>query len=327
MFGSAALDVALGLILVYLVFSFLSSAINELLEARFKHRAVDLERGIREMLADPDGNGLAKALYDHPLVCSLYKGKYDPKTAANLPSYIPSRNFALALLDVVVPAGATAHSGAAGAVGLRAADPGNASDLRTAVAAMQNNDTVRRALLTLIDAAGGDITQVRSNVENWFNSAMDRVSGWYKRRKQTIIVIIGTLVAVTLNISTVNVAKTLWANQMLRESLAGAANKYIEAPVAATETPKQRFDRQFRELQSFGLPIGWAYLGNELDKDDPRSVLNQHPAIWLERLIGWLLTGCAISLGAPFWFDLLGKFSVVRSTVKPHEKSPEEPAK
>jgi hypothetical protein len=29
-------------------------------------------------------------------------------------------------------------------------------------------------------------------------------------------------------------------------------------------------------------------------------------------------------LGAPFWFDLLNKFMVIRSTVKPHEKSPEE---
>jgi hypothetical protein len=35
----------------------------------------------------------------------------------------------------------------------------------------------------------------------------------------------------------------------------------------------------------------------------------------------------AISLGAPFWFDLLNKFIVVRSTVKPQEKSPPEPSK
>jgi hypothetical protein len=34
-----------------------------------------------------------------------------------------------------------------------------------------------------------------------------------------------------------------------------------------------------------------------------------------------------ISLGAPFWFDMLNKFIVVRSTVKPKEKSPEDPSK
>jgi hypothetical protein len=35
----------------------------------------------------------------------------------------------------------------------------------------------------------------------------------------------------------------------------------------------------------------------------------------------------AVSFGAPFWFDLLNRFMVVRSTVKPKEKSPEEESK
>ena len=37
-----------------------------------------------------------------------------------------------------------------------------------------------------------------------------------------------------------------------------------------------------------------------------------------------LLTAFAVTLGAPFWFDVLNKIMVVRSTVKPHEKSQEE---
>jgi hypothetical protein len=40
-----------------------------------------------------------------------------------------------------------------------------------------------------------------------------------------------------------------------------------------------------------------------------------------------LITGFAISQGAPFWFDLLNRFMVVRSTVKPNEKSEEQPSK
>ena len=43
--------------------------------------------------------------------------------------------------------------------------------------------------------------------------------------------------------------------------------------------------------------------------------------------LGWLLTAFAVSFGAPFWFDLLNRFMVVRSTVKPKEKSPEEGSK
>jgi hypothetical protein len=41
-------------------------------------------------------------------------------------------------------------------------------------------------------------------------------------------------------------------------------------------------------------------------------------------LFGWLATAMAVSLGAPFWFDVLNKVMVIRSTVKPHEKSGDE---
>ena len=43
--------------------------------------------------------------------------------------------------------------------------------------------------------------------------------------------------------------------------------------------------------------------------------------------LGWLTTALAIMLGAPFWFDVLNKFMIVRSTVKPDEKSPAEASK
>jgi hypothetical protein len=44
-------------------------------------------------------------------------------------------------------------------------------------------------------------------------------------------------------------------------------------------------------------------------------------------IVGWLVTAFAIMLGAPFWFDVLNKFMVIRSTIKPHEKSKEEASK
>jgi hypothetical protein len=49
--------------------------------------------------------------------------------------------------------------------------------------------------------------------------------------------------------------------------------------------------------------------------------------LWFIKLAGLLLTGLAISQGAPFWFDILNKFMVIRSTVKPREKSHEEKSK
>ena len=79
-----------------------------------------------------------------------------------------------------------------------------------------------------------------------------------------------------------------------------------------------------RRVQAIGLPVGWdevqrARIGRELDRNPVWTILSL--------LIGWAMVGFAATLGAPFWFDLLGKFMVVRSTVKPTEKSPDEVSK
>ncbi len=41
---------------------------------------------------------------------------------------------------------------------------------------------------------------------------------------------------------------------------------------------------------------------------------------WPVNVLGWIVTALAISLGAPFWFDLLGKLVQLRGTgTKPEE--------
>jgi hypothetical protein len=42
---------------------------------------------------------------------------------------------------------------------------------------------------------------------------------------------------------------------------------------------------------------------------------------WPQRLIGWILTMTAVSLGAPFWFDLLNKLMNIRNAGKKPETS------
>src|SRR5262249_34706780 len=155
-----------------------------------------------------------------------------------------------------------------------------------AEAAKIGNENVKRVLLTLIDAAGNDVGQARANIETWFNAGMDRVSGWYKRRKQKVIVAIGIAIAILMNVSTITVAKSLWSNQTLRDSLAAAADKYVKSsnPQFEGKTPEAQLRAQMIELQSFGLPIGWTW-----EKEDPRSIKERDLGIWLERVLGWLL--------------------------------------
>src|ERR1041384_636043 len=111
MFGSSIIDIAIGMVFVYLLLSLICSAANEIIERYSRKRASDLENGIKEMLLNPDGTGdLVERLYKHPLVYSLYAKPYTPG-AKTLPSYIPARNFALALMDLVAKGGAQGATG------------------------------------------------------------------------------------------------------------------------------------------------------------------------------------------------------------------------
>src|SRR6185503_16876667 len=107
MFGSAILETAIGLILIYLLLSLICSSAREGIEGFMKSRGKMLEQGIGELLkastggASADTSGLVAAIYRHPLISSLSRGEYVPGSK-NLPSYIPARNFALAFMDIVV---------------------------------------------------------------------------------------------------------------------------------------------------------------------------------------------------------------------------------
>jgi len=406
MFGSSLLDVVIGLIFVYLVVSLVCSAANEVIEGWLKNRATDLERGIRELFGlDPNEKNpkLMVELYNSPMVNGLFKGKYGEEVKGawqrllawlrkgpNLPSYIPARNFALALMDIATIHGAppvaspplsppsgmtTALSGATGAtpptqpsnVTIRLTaippappapgQPGNRlTDLRNGV--VDNKvlpEQVKSALLTLIDAAGNDVAKARENIENWFNSSMDRVSGWYKRRTQLIILILGLLIAGAVNIDSIVIVRHLSTDKSLRDSLVSAAQEYAKAnaaqpsgptpaatptpPPASTaadscwqgteackdpNSPECRVEKNLCLIKNLGLPIGWyTTQADVVPPFPPHGPLTP----WLLKLLGWIVTALAVSLGAPFWFDMLNKLIVVRSTVKPHEKSPEETSK
>lgn len=353
------LDVAIGIFFIFLLLSLICSAGNELIEAIIKKRASDLHRGIKELLDGSDDNNgiesdLLKKFYRHPLISGLFKGSYNSKSSRNLPSYIPAGNFALALLDIIMPATPEKLSGAAepanapvkedvpaGAGNMARNTPaGSLSGIREAVTNMAESNA-RQALLTLIDAAGNDKRRVRENIELWYNSSMDRVSGWYKRRVQWILIVLGLLTAVAMNADTIAIFKSLMKDEPLRNSLVAATSEYAKAGTVrdSFQSPEDRVENNIRRLNDLRLPIGWDWRAHNFTQDSIQKnsghftnyVSNAELAIppdrfwpWFFKILGWFLTALAVSQGAPFWFDLFNKFMVIRSTVKPHEKSPDE---
>ena len=355
MFGSEILDVAIGLMFVYLIMSLICSSLRELAEGWFKTRAMFLHVGLRQLLRDDTGADLVRMLHEHPSVYALYQGDYQPIAGSgtvkwfrrllwktNLPAYIPASNFAVALLDIAARGEPTQAPQATSASPKLAVD-----DIRARIAELKNPQ-VQRAVLAAIDMAGGDITVAQKNIEAWYNGAMDRVSGWYKRRTQAWLFSLGTGLAVWFNVNTLTIARYLYHDETARAALVANA----ESATRDSSLQRLPLDTLLVRLDQLDLPIGWSYgVAGERPRRTPAGSATataaavpgvatgaEHvtlPALrqrlesatrgqWLTAVAGWLTTGLAISLGAPFWFDLLNKVMVIRSTVKPREKSREE---
>lgn len=340
MFGSDMLEVGIGLSLLFLLMSLICTALRETLEALLKSRGKDLARGIRELLQDPTGTGVAKDFFQHPLIFGLFKGNYAPpkkdsltgKIASffagrNLPSYIPASHFATALLDLVTR-GPVLPGGTPNA----AASVISIDSLRASAAAI-TNPAVQRAVLSSIDMAQGDLDKAKANIEDWYNGTMDRVSGWYKRRTQAILFVMGFLAAALLNVDSIHIAERLNTDKALRQAAVAQASTIVGPgnqgqqqgdTTKLAEMQKATQQQLTEDLRKIGYPIGWSPTMPQVQAACGNVDCRLRCIAWLKIFLGWLVTALAITLGAPFWFDVLNKFMVVRSTVKPHEKSPEE---
>ena len=338
MLGSKILEVAIGIIFVFLLVSMICSAIREGLESWRKSRAAFLEQGIRELLHDRHAVGIARSVYTHPLIYGLYLDDYQPRVSArpltalasggNLPSYIPARNFALALLDI-----------AARGTGMHGLASSPAAPVLTLALVRENvlnieNGPVQRVLLGAIDTSGGSMERAVANLTVWFDSAMDRVSGAYKRATQKLLLGIGLVLAIVLNVNTLAIAHYLFRHDVERAALVARAEAVARDTSFVRGTGEAQYARARAALDSLQLPIGWDHVrfAGPWETSVVRDASGATRAVrelrlWgnvFEPIVGWLLTALAAMLGANFWFDLLNKVMVVRSTVKPHEKSPEE---
>jgi len=197
------------------------------------------------------------------------------------PSYISPRTFALALFDTLASTDSVP-------------DRQDFASVRGKVVEIQNDD-LKRALLVCMDGADGDLDRARANLERWFEEAMERVTGWYKRKMQLIIIGVAATMSVALNIDSFEVTNALWNDAALRDAVVAAAQK--DTGQALAGDLKVIGER----LGGIGLPLGWS--------SAPEGLVG-----WSAKVAGLMFTTVALSLGAPFWFDLLNRFMGVGSS-------------
>lgn len=287
MLETPIIDVAIGLIFFYVVLSLVCSAIQEVIASVFAFRSHNLKKGIENLV----GNEYAQKMYSHPLIEGLHgppnwfsrkfsQGRPRP------PSYINPETFATALIHMV------ARDSETGVV---------PEELRDSIDKIEVTK-LRDLLLSLADKGEAKVDAFKKRLAKWFDESMDRVSGWYKRQAMYCLLVIAAVVTIAVNADSIRIVEQLWLDDELRTAIVAEAERVVgNGDDTGDDGALQAKIDALKQIEAF--PIG-----------HPGDLLATIKAIRFQTVVGWILTIAAISLGAPFWFDLLGKIVRLRGS-------------
>jgi hypothetical protein len=376
---SKILDVAIGVVLMYLLISLMCSAITESISRFLDLRAKFLLKGIDQLLSNVTVEDVARPLaaaqpapaataaespeevasrlalkpfslisiLDHPIIGKLAEPETGIKAgikefwhdtvspaAKNAPSYLPASAFRASLVERLLANEDVADM-----------TPGDVlTKVKTKVDSLPSG-YLKDSLKAVLRDTGEDLAKAQKAIEAWFDDAMLRVSGWYKRRVRWFVVSAAVVLVFALNADTVRVGLTLWQNQEIREVVSGLAAKTVNSEASGFNCPPPGVTPTVTTtpVPLVGLPsdprcqriliddlrkglggielIGWR--GNDPNVSDPREVPESWPPkdldvwTWLFKIGGMLISILAVQQGASFWFNLLKNLVNLRSSGPP----------
>jgi hypothetical protein len=313
MFNNVVLDVFIGLIFIYLLYSLLASILQEFIAGRMNLRARMLQKAIRRMLEDQVSTGgnafqrstfynyflelvenvrrffkpfrdnelLVRKFYNQPAIKRLGEDR-----AFSKPSYLRPQNFSFTIIQL-----------------LRGPDYDGSNQNETAlIKNTLDKNTLNITAETLYQFrslfadARQDVSEFRNRLDEWFDETMQRTNGWYKRQTQIILLFLGFFIAAIFNVDTVAITKILSKDKKVRDQI-------VQLAVNNKINPDSVYNNLVADAVATQHIFG-------LEHSNSARYQASKPL----KVAGWIITAFAISLGASFWFDLLNKVTQVRNT-------------
>ena len=167
---------------------------------------------------------------------------------------------------------------------------------------------------TKITTTGDTLNQFQKEVEQWFDNGMERAANVYKRNARGVAFLLGIIIAIATNLDTLNLIDHLSKDSLMRATINYYSQELINNSSNSDEMDIENIQNQVNvALDDVKLPIGW---GNDVLTDQAVENQSSDYLKWLKRLLGWILSGIAISMGADFWFNLLKKIIEVKNVKK-----------
>jgi hypothetical protein len=339
MFNSPILDLIILLAFTYFMGSLLLSTINESVSnGLFRLRQNGLKDALEMLFLKPEWKTFVQGQFiKSPHIQSLMRD------AKKYPAYIPANNFILAVIQMI---------------GSKNYIQGN---LQNAIASATLPDDFKQVLQDIAAKADNKLENFEKGLARFYDDAMDRAGGWYKKRIRLILLLLGFTLSAALNLDTLKIADDALNNKqhqketidkivaqlpnirMDRDSLTttvtikDAEGKILVSQKASLDTAVDRTPgsksakaslESFHTIQLMYENTSALSLGYKGWADAQSQWTGTHGKTWFERLgafikklLGVLITAFALQLGSNYWFDMLNKAVNIRAVGKKPEEN------
>lgn len=324
MFGNAVLEVAIGLAFIYVLLSLLCTSLMEFVSSILSLRAKNLKVSLARLLGGTDLKSI-ESIFEHPLIRGAAPNRgFFAGDAKSVPDYIPAGHFVEVLLETLSE---ETHVIAHGKIAGDKRPPKDREELESLVSKI-TDENLRKVMRGILGGVKGEIKEARMSIESWYDESMDRVRGSYARYAQRMTLFLACILVVTINADTLMMTQVLWKDSSLRSVIVTAAETAAREREAGPETTDEELQKNppassqetkspiqaYAELVETGFPFGWVLEPKKAG--DPREFPSDLGGR-VQKIIGLLMTAFGVSLGAPFWFDLIGKLASIRSSGSP----------
>lgn len=171
---------------------------------------------------------------------------------------------------------------------------------------------IARKVEITADAARDDVKLFGLELEKWFDRGMERATGVYKRNAKAVALLIGIATAVSINADSFHIATRLAVDPILRNSITQTADQLVAESTGNFNQDLEQVQAAVNQaLDEIPFPLGY----NEVVVQQQMVAEQSWPIPFVpRRLLGWLVSGFAISMGSTFWFSVLKKVVNVRNT-------------
>lgn len=322
--GFHFLDLMIGLTFIYFLLSIICLSLQELKANLLNERSKNLKKWITDTFNHKEKHDTKPCLGDRIWNNILVDGLTQSKRTA---SYIPKEVMISVLLDEIYYGSDDSIKGKnkESAIENEREDKESLKptyDFNSIGEVIESQSTClpspfRRVIRQVYSESHENLETFKMRLERWFEMAMERNSGTYKKKAQRWTLGFAIIVTIAINVDSLKLASHFYDNPSEAKRIADQAEKYIQNnPELVTkneiefkETVKA-IRADINRMKELKLPLGWeGYIWLGFTKEGITNIF----LTAFKSLPGWIITIFAVSLGSTFWFDTLNKLVNLRA--------------